>query len=38
LAEKSQSVESAVGVESPKVWAKPALVQCTRCWAAFFEF
>jgi len=35
LAGKSQSDESAVGAESPKVWAKPALVQCTRCWAGF---
>jgi hypothetical protein len=33
LAGKITSRESAVGAESPKVWATPALVQCTRCWA-----
>jgi len=27
LAGKGQSAESAVGAESPKVWAKPALVR-----------
>jgi len=29
---KPPDAESAVGAESPKVWATPALVRCTR-WA-----
>ena len=31
--EKTPDVEFAVGADSPKVWAKPALVRCTWCYA-----
>jgi len=33
LGRKMPKVESAVGAESPKVWAAPALIRCTWCWA-----
>ena len=29
--EKPPDAESAVGAESPKVWATPELVRCTQC-------
>ena len=36
MAGKPPVAESTVGDESPKVWAKPARVQCTQCCAAFY--
>ena len=33
-----QVLNSSLGTASPKMWAAPALVRATRCWAHFGNF